>query len=66
MCWAITKRKLEIKGTGTSDIGDMNNWWNQLAKNLTEAGVRGLMSGINRQVREFLPNTMNDLFQLIL
>lgn len=31
------KRKLKMKGAVISDIGQMKNWWNQLAKTVTKA-----------------------------
>lgn len=54
--WAIVKRKLKMKGAVVGDIGQMKNWWNRLAKTVTEEGVRRLMSGISGKVREFLRN----------
>lgn len=52
--WAIMKRKLKMKGAVISDLGQMKNWWNRMAKTVTEGGVRRLMRGINGKVREFL------------
>lgn len=45
-----------MKGAVVGDIGQMKNWWNRLAKTVTEEGVRRLMSGISGKVREFLRN----------